>query len=149
MKTLEHHPVEHLSDLPDDAVHLCCPTCALNDGLYWSQPLDIPTNQYYYCPLCHAEWCLPAPTENRSGRLFILGALTWLTFQFALMLAVMLGWTLVLRDNYGYTEDAALGYGALYGTLTWIGSTFLTFPAMWAGQDAARWVRGYLWGAAL
>lgn len=128
---------------------LCCPqhrSAALAD-------LDLPANAYYHCPACDDEWC-NGPTDSPSidsrdiGT--ILLALTMLTFQCGVYLVLLLGFILVLHQNYGHTLDDALAPSAFYSFLVFIFWITVLFPSLWwaADETCHRVWRG-IWGQPL
>jgi hypothetical protein len=87
---------------------------------------------YYYCPACDDEWHEPGPDERASYRDYgmALAALTWLTFQCGVYFTFMLGFVLVLTQNYGHAPDDAIGPAALYAFLFFMFWILFLFPAL-------------------
>jgi hypothetical protein len=98
--------------------------------------LDLPVNSYYYCPTCDDEWCNdPGDSWRAYDYGMALLVTTWLAFQCGVALTFTLGIALVLRDNYGYADDSAVGYGTLYGFGLFIFWITILFPALWHLYD--------------
>lgn len=93
--------------------------------------LALPANQYYYCQACGDEWVNEPTASWRSHDYAVaLLALTWLTFQCGVYFLLMLGFVLVLTQNYGYTPEDAILPAAGYSFVAFIFWITVLFPAL-------------------
>jgi uncharacterized BrkB/YihY/UPF0761 family membrane protein len=128
-----------------DTVILSCPDCRCDAGI--TNPSPAAPGSYYYCASCDEEWYEPRPDDRNEiyrDLGMALAALTWMTFQLAVMLTFTLGFALVLHQNYGYASDdlpiPATGYAFLF-FIFWI---TILFPALF---DLVTTVGRYTWRA--
>lgn len=127
---------------------LTCPECRYDVDL---PELEALPDRTYHCLECGEDWSDTRFWTVDDYKMAIL-ACAWLFFQIGVMAALILGWILVLRDNYGYsppTHDsfgAATGYGTLYGFLTFLFWILFLFPALMDSLAAiGRQVTRLMW----